>query len=242
MNKFLTWRDVLAEEKKKSYFINILKLIAKKRSLGIKIYPEQRDVFNAFRITELKDVKVVILGQDPYCKPKQAHGLAFSVLPESKKIPLSLQNIYKELIQDIHDFNQPKHGCLDSWAKQGILLLNTILTVEEGKSFSHAKLGWEKFTDNVINIINQNCDKVVFLLWGAYAQNKGNLVDINRHYVLKTSHPSPRSAHLGFFGCKHFSQTNNLLITDGKDPIQWNPTLFNINSIHHNQINISCDE
>ncbi|MBK4775533.1 uracil-DNA glycosylase [Candidatus Pantoea edessiphila] len=235
MNNMLTWRDVLAEEKKKLYFTNILELIKNKRSAGIQIYPAQKDVFNAFRLTELKDIKVVILGQDPYCRPKQAHGLAFSVLPEAR-IPPSLKNIYKELFHDIYDFKQPKHGFLGSWAKQGILLLNTILTVEEGKSFSHAKIGWEKFTNTVINIINKNCNKVIFLLWGLHAQNKGNIVDLHRHYILQTSHPSPKSANLGFLGCKHFSQTNNILITDGKQPIQWTPKLSNIDfSIHHNR-------
>ncbi|PPI88942.1 uracil-DNA glycosylase [Candidatus Pantoea edessiphila] len=224
MSKILTWRNLLAKEKKESYFIRILNFIYSKRSAGIIIYPSQRDVFNAFRLTELKDIKVVILGQDPYCRPNQAHGLAFSVFPKSK-IPPSLQNIYKELLRDSCDFKKPNHGFLESWAKQGIMLLNTILTVESGKAYSHANIGWEIFTDKVINIINQNCDKVVFLLWGVHAQNKINLINIQRHYILKAPHPSPKSAYLGFFGCGHFSQTNKLLIECGKDPIEWTPVL-----------------
>ncbi|PPI88277.1 uracil-DNA glycosylase [Candidatus Pantoea edessiphila] len=224
MNNMLKWRHVLSEEKKKSYFVNTLRLINNRRAAGITIYPSQENVFNAFRLTELKDIKVVILGQDPYCRPNQAHGLAFSVLPGTK-IPPSLRNIYKELLQDISDFKQPNHGFLESWAEQGIMLLNTILTVEEGKVHSHAQFGWEIFTNKVIDVINYNCNGIIFLLWGIHAQNKGNIIDLQRHYVLRAPHPSPRSAHLGFFGCKHFSKTNKLLIKQSKTPIMWTPII-----------------
>ncbi|PPI86664.1 uracil-DNA glycosylase [Candidatus Pantoea edessiphila] len=227
MSNLLTWHHVLAEEKKKSYFIKILTSLRKKRLAGIEIYPEQKNIFNAFRLTELKDIKVVIIGQDPYCRPNQAHGLAFSVLPNAK-IPPSLKNIYKELLQDIHDFKYPNHGFLESWAKQGVMLLNTVLTVESGKIYSHAKLGWEKFTDKVINIINQHCNGIIFLLWGVHAQNKAYIINNQRHYILQSSHPSPRSAHLGFFGCKHFSKANKLLIDFGKQPIDWTPKLYSL--------------
>ncbi len=156
MAEKLTWHDVLAEEKEKPYFIETLKQVADQRAAGVTVYPPQKDVFNAFRLTELGDVNVVILGQDPYHGPHQAHGLAFSVLP-GVQVPPSLQNIYKELMQDIPGFQKPNHGFLESWAKQGVMLLNTVLTVEAGKAHSHARFGWETFTDNVIAAINQHC-------------------------------------------------------------------------------------
>ncbi|AVV38776.1 uracil-DNA glycosylase [Pantoea vagans] len=224
MAEKLTWHDVLAEEKEKPYFIETLKQVADERAAGITVYPPQKDVFNAFRLTELGDVNVVILGQDPYHGPNQAHGLAFSVLP-GVQVPPSLQNIYKELMQDIPGFRKPDHGFLESWAKQGVMLLNTVLTVEAGKAHSHARFGWETFTDNVIAAINQHCEGVIFLLWGSHAQKKGSIIDRKRHHVLQAPHPSPLSAHRGFFGSKHFSTTNELLSAAGKKPVDWTPVL-----------------
>lgn len=224
MAEKLTWHDVLAEEKEKPYFIETLKQVADERAAGVTVYPPQKDVFNAFRLTELGDVNVVILGQDPYHGPNQAHGLAFSVLP-GVQVPPSLQNIYKELMQDIPGFRKPDHGFLESWAKQGVMLLNTVLTVEAGKAHSHARFGWETFTDNVIAAINQHCERVIFLLWGSHAQKKGSIIDRKRHHVLQAPHPSPLSAHRGFFGSKHFSTTNELLSAAGKKPVDWTPVL-----------------
>jgi uracil-DNA glycosylase len=178
-------------------------------------------VFSAFDATPLSDIKVVILGQDPYHGEGQAHGLCFSVLPEVKKLPPSLKNIYKELVTDINGFTTPEHGYLQGWAEQGVFLLNTVLTVEQGQAHSHKHLGWEQFTDNVIAHINEHCQGVVFILWGAHAQKKGKSIDRQRHHVLAGPHPSPLSAHRGFFGCQHFSKTNELLIAQGAQPINW---------------------
>lgn len=220
----LTWHDVLAEEKEKPYFVETLAMVANERAAGKVIYPPQKDVFNAFRLTELGEVKVVILGQDPYHGPHQAHGLSFSVLP-GVAVPPSLVNIYKELVTDIPGFERPAHGFLESWARQGVMLLNTVLTVEAGKAHSHARFGWETFTDNVIAAINEHREGVVFLLWGSHAQKKGSIIDPKRHHVLKAPHPSPLSAHRGFFGCGHFSKTNQLLEEQGEQPIDWRPQL-----------------
>ncbi len=224
MAEKLTWHDVLAEEKEKPYFVETLKAVANERAAGVTVYPPQKDVFNAFRLTELDDIKVVILGQDPYHGPNQAHGLAFSVLP-GVPTPPSLLNMYKELEQDIAGFTRPQHGFLESWASQGVMLLNTVLTVEASKAHSHARFGWETFTDNVISAINQHREGVIFLLWGSHAQKKGSIIDTQRHHVLKAPHPSPLSAHRGFFGSKHFSQANALLIQSGQTPIDWMPVL-----------------
>ncbi|KNC07293.1 uracil-DNA glycosylase [Pantoea sp. RIT-PI-b] len=224
MAEKLTWHDVLAEEKEKPYFVETLKTVANERAAGVTVYPPQKDVFNAFRLTELGDIKVVILGQDPYHGPNQAHGLAFSVLP-GVAIPPSLLNMYKELELDIPGFVRPKHGFLESWATQGVMLLNTVLTVEASKAHSHARFGWETFTDNVISAINQHREGVIFLLWGSHAQKKGSIIDTQRHHVLKAPHPSPLSAHRGFFGSKHFSQANALLSQSGQTPIDWMPQL-----------------
>lgn len=168
---YLTWHDVLAEEKSKPYFKKILQFIEQQRSLGKVIYPSQKEIFNAFYFTKLHEVKVVIIGQDPYHGPNQAHGLSFSV-KNGIKIPPSLKNIYKELKNDISNFEFPNHGCLENWAKQGVLLLNIILTVEASYPNSHANLGWEKFTNKVISVINQYCKGVIFLLWGSVAYKK----------------------------------------------------------------------
>lgn len=224
MSDKLTWHDVLADEKEKPYFKETLQAVAQQRAAGVTVYPPQKDVFNAFKLTELGDIKVVILGQDPYHGPNQAHGLAFSVLP-GVAIPPSLLNMYKELEQDIEGFQRPQHGFLESWATQGVLLLNTVLTVDAGKAHSHARLGWETFTDTVIDAINTHREGVVFLLWGSHAQKKGSIIDAQRHHVLKAPHPSPLSAHRGFFGCRHFSQTNALLSQAGETPIDWTPVL-----------------
>lgn len=216
----LTWSNALAEEKQKPYFIDMLRFIAKERDNGVTIYPPRKDVFNAFRFTELGAVKVVILGQDPYHQPNQAHGLSFSVLP-GVPIPPSLVNIYKELSTDIPGFIRPRHGFLQSWAKQGVMLLNTILTVEAGKAYSHAGLHWEIFTNKVIDLINVRLEGIVFLLWGNHAQKKEKRIDVNRHYILKAPHPSPISASRGFFGCHHFSRTNTYLNQRGLSHINW---------------------
>ncbi|KYN84287.1 uracil-DNA glycosylase [Vibrio cidicii] len=220
MTQELTWHDVIGAEKQQAYFQQTLSFVDAERQAGKVIYPPVKDVFNAFRFTEFNQVKVVILGQDPYHGPNQAHGLCFSVLPGIKPPP-SLVNMYKELAQDIEGFQIPAHGFLQSWAEQGVLLLNTVLTVEQGKAHSHATSGWEVFTDRVIEAINQHQQGVVFLLWGSHAQKKGRFIDRNKHYVLSAPHPSPLSAHRGFLGCRHFSQTNQLLSQQGKTPIHW---------------------
>ncbi len=220
MSTELTWRNTIHGEKQQPYFMDTLAFVAAERAAGKKIYPPQSDVFNAFRWTELGDIKVVILGQDPYHGPNQAHGLAFSVQPKVA-IPPSLINIYKELASDIEGFQIPAHGHLAAWAKQGVLLLNTVLTVEAGRAHSHAHLGWEQFTDTVIATINEHRTGVVFLLWGSHAQKKGQFIDVRKHHVLTSVHPSPLSAHRGFLGCRHFSKTNALLVNQGSTPINW---------------------
>ncbi|MCP4865099.1 MAG: uracil-DNA glycosylase [Alteromonas sp.] len=215
-----TWQDALGPQKEAEYFTRLMARIQSEREAGKVIYPPQQDVFNALKFTPLESVKVVILGQDPYHGAGQAHGLCFSVLP-GVKTPPSLVNIYKELATDIDGFVIPEHGTLTSWAEQGVLLLNTVLTVEQGKAHSHAKWGWETFTDAVIDAVNRHQQGVVFLLWGSHAQKKGKHIDTSKHHVLSAPHPSPLSAHRGFLGCKHFSQTNQLLSSQNKSPINW---------------------
>lgn len=215
------WSSFLNHELSQAYMQQTLEYVTNKRAEGIAVYPPEPQVFNAFDATPLSDIKVVILGQDPYHGKGQAHGLCFSVLPEVKKLPPSLKNIYKELVTDINGFITPEHGYLQSWADQGVFLLNTVLTVEQGQAHSHKHLGWEQFTDNVIAYINESCQGVVFILWGAHAQKKGKSIDRQRHHVLSGPHPSPLSAHRGFFGCQHFSKTNELLIAQGAEPINW---------------------
>lgn len=214
------WQQLLAEEKSKDYFQETLSYIEQRRSEGIAVYPPENEVFSAFQTPSFEDIKVVILGQDPYHGIGQAHGLCFSVKPGIKPPP-SLANIYKELADDIKGFKVPEHGYLQSWAEQGVLLLNTVLTVEEGQAHSHKHLGWEKFTDKVIDIINDKAQDVIFILWGAHAQKKGKKIDKSKHHVLSGPHPSPLSAYRGFFGCKHFSKTNELLIKQDKLAINW---------------------
>jgi uracil-DNA glycosylase len=215
-----SWSDILAEEKQKDYFKDTLAYVEQKRSQGVTVYPPQELVFNAFKITPFDQVKVVILGQDPYHGPNQAHGLCFSVLPGIKSPP-SLVNMYKELADSIAEFEIPSHGFLQPWAEQGVLLLNTVLTVEQGQAHSHKHLGWETFTDKVVQGLSDESEGIVFLLWGSHAQKKGSTIDASKHFVLKAPHPSPLSAHRGFFGCKHFTRTNEILIEQGKEPINW---------------------
>ncbi|MGO2160275.1 MAG: uracil-DNA glycosylase [Vibrio toranzoniae] len=215
-----TWESIINDERDKEYFQSVLAFVEQQRNSGKTIYPPQEQVFNAFDMTPFESVRVVILGQDPYHGANQAHGLAFSVLP-GVKIPPSLRNMYKELAKDIEGFEIPNHGYLDSWASQGVLMLNTVLTVEEAKAHSHAKCGWETFTDAIIAELNQRSEPIIFLLWGAHAQKKGQAIDSERHYVLTAPHPSPLSARRGFFGCKHFSMTNKILSSIDQNPIDW---------------------
>ncbi|MEW6998984.1 uracil-DNA glycosylase [Colwelliaceae bacterium BS250] len=215
-----TWDLLLKAEHHQPYFLAMQKEIAKQRQAGINIYPEDNDIFNAFKLTPFEQVKVVVLGQDPYHGEGQAHGLAFSV-QDHVKPPPSLANMYKELATDISNFTIPKSGNLSYWAEQGVLLLNTVLTVQQANAHSHAKLGWETYTDTVIDIINQQKKNVVFILWGAHAQKKGKLIDSNKHKVLMSVHPSPLSAYRGFFGCQHFSQTNQYLQSTQQTKINW---------------------
>lgn len=215
-----TWHDAIGAEKQQPYFQHILQTVREERMAGKTIYPPASDVFNAFKATEFDQVKVVILGQDPYHGANQAHGLSFSVR-KGVAVPPSLVNIYKELAADIADFRIPEHGNLEQWATQGVLLLNTVLTVQAGLAHSHAQLGWETFTDHVIDVLNRHREHIVFLLWGSHARKKGEMIDRNKHKVLTAPHPSPLSAHRGFLGCKHFSQTNSYLIQQGLTPINW---------------------
>ncbi|PMH39926.1 uracil-DNA glycosylase [Vibrio sp. 10N.286.49.B3] len=216
----MTWKSIIEQEKQQDYFQATLSFVEQERQLGKVIYPPQDAVFNAFEFTPFQDVKVVILGQDPYHGPQQAHGLCFSVLP-GVKTPPSLANMYKELAQDIEGFEIPTHGFLKSWADQGVLLLNTVLTVEQGKAHSHAKSGWETFTDSIIATLNEHHQDVIFLLWGAHAQKKGRMIDTDKHHVLTSAHPSPLSAYRGFFGCQHFSKVNQILESTQRQSINW---------------------
>ncbi|WP_135384521.1 uracil-DNA glycosylase [Vibrio tasmaniensis] len=215
-----TWESIINDERNKEYFQSVLAFVEQQRNSGKTVYPPQEQVFSAFDMTPFESVRVVILGQDPYHGANQAHGLAFSVLP-GVKIPPSLRNMYKELAQDIEGFEIPSHGYLDTWASQGVLMLNTVLTVEEAKAHSHAKCGWETFTDAIIAELNQRSEPIIFLLWGAHAQKKGQAIDADKHHVLVAPHPSPLSAHRGFFGCQHFSMTNELLSSINQQPIDW---------------------
>ncbi|KAK2573075.1 Uracil-DNA glycosylase [Acropora cervicornis] len=214
-----SWRKALAAEFGKEYFVKLTNFVKEER-LHKTVYPTEKDVYSWTLQCEIHEIKVVIIGQDPYHGPRQAHGLCFSVLP-GVAIPPSLVNIYKELANDIDDFQIPKHGYLKGWAKQGVLLLNACLTVVASKANSHKDKGWEQFTDAVIRWINSNLTGVVFLLWGAYAQKKGSFIDKKKHCVLKAVHPSPLSAHRGFLGCKHFSQANDYLKKVGKKAVNW---------------------
>ena len=213
-----SWDKILSEEYQKEYFKKLLDFVKNEYKTKT-IYPKQNEVFNAFRYTDFNDVKVVILGQDPYHGPNQAEGLSFSVSNSVLKPP-SLQNIFKELESDL-GIPFPKSNSLKPWARQGILLLNAVLTVEEHKPTSHKDKGWEMFTDNVIKKINEKEEPVVFILWGAYARNKKSLITNPKHLIIESAHPSPFSARNGFFGSKPFSKTNNYLISKGIKPINW---------------------
>ena len=225
----LTWHDVLAEEKQQPYFINTLSTVAAERQSGQTIYPPQKDVFNAFRYTELSDVKVVILGQDPYHGPGQAHGLAFSV-PPGVPLPPSLRNIFKELNSDLPLPNGaaaapvPTSGCLTGWARQGVLLLNTVLTVRAGAAASHKSQGWERFTDAVLEAVARRPSPAVFVLWGGPAQKKAALLEGTQQPILCAAHPSPLSAWNGFLGSRPFSKVNAALASLGQPPIDWRQT------------------
>lgn len=214
------WQQLLNREANKEYFQTLTREITNQRTAGIPIYPAKEAVFNAFHHVDLTDVKVVILGQDPYHGKNQAHGLAFSV-QAGIKVPPSLVNIYKELSMDIKDFTTPKHGYLTPWAEQGVLLLNTVLTVQQANAHSHAKLGWETFTEQVIHELNERNNGCVFILWGAHAQKKGKKINQEKHLVLAGPHPSPLSAYRGFFGCQHFSKANAWLTKQGIRKIDW---------------------
>ena len=214
------WQSVIERESQKDYFQDMQKTIVAQRNNGEVIFPEQKDVFNALKYSDIEQVKVVILGQDPYHGAGQAHGLAFSVQPGVKPPP-SLVNIFKELKNDVDNFETPEHGCLVEWAKQGVLLLNTVLTVKQGQAHSHAKLGWETFTDALISAINEINLGCVFILWGSHAQKKGRNIDQNKHLVLAGPHPSPLSAYRGFFGCQHFSKANQWFKSKGCNEINW---------------------
>jgi uracil-DNA glycosylase len=216
----LTWTDILKDEKKKEYFQNVLNFSLSERKNGKHIYPPAEKVFNAFKLTPFEKIEVVILGQDPYHGARQAEGLCFSVAP-GVPLPPSLKNIYKEIESDLGLKMDFSNGHLAKWAEQGVFLLNAVLTVEEGKPASHAGRGWETFTDEVIRKISENKTGVVFLLWGNYAIKKKSLIDTKKHFVLTAPHPSPFSVHTGFFGCKHFSNTNEILKKEGKREIDW---------------------
>ena len=215
-----SWKEVLKDEFSKPYFQQIVTFLRSEKASGKTIYPPGPLIFNAFDKTPFDKVSVVILGQDPYHGPGQAHGLSFSV-PKGVKPPPSLVNIFKEIKSDIGTDMPSANGDLSHWAAQGVLLLNAALTVRAGEAYSHAKYGWAEFTDAVISKISQEKENVVFLLWGKFAQEKQALIDETKHHVLKAAHPSPLSAHNGFLGCKHFSKTNQLLMQDGLSPIDW---------------------
>jgi uracil-DNA glycosylase len=220
MNIKPSWKKIIKQEQSKAYFKNLEAEVSQQRKQGEVIYPAQEEVFSAFSYQELNNIKVVILGQDPYHGVDQAHGLAFSV-KKGIKTPPSLVNIYKELNSDISDFVIPKHGFLADWATQGVLLLNTVFTVKQAQAHSHAKLGWEIFTDRIIEEINAQNNGCVFMLWGAHAQKKGKNINNKKHLVLNGPHPSPLSAYRGFFGCQHFSKANSWLLTKNSKVIDW---------------------
>lgn len=214
-----SWKQRLLPEFSKPYMHSLREFLKQEVKAKKTIFPRGPEYFAAMNYTPFEKVKVVIIGQDPYHGLNQAHGLCFSVKP-GVEIPPSLQNIYKEMKTDL-GITQPKHGYLEAWAEQGVLLLNATLTVESGKAGSHQKKGWEQFTDAVIDHLNREREGLVFVLWGAYAQKKGEFIDRKKHMVLAGPHPSPLSAHRGFFGCRHFSKINEYLKTQGKTPIDW---------------------
>jgi uracil-DNA glycosylase len=213
-----SWKDALAGEFEKPYFASLVRFLHHEKAAGKKIFPPGSQIFKAFELTPVDKLKVVILGQDPYHGPGQAHGLSFSV-PAGIPAPPSLKNIFKEIESDL-GIRMSGYSNLEKWASQGVLLLNAVLTVQAGAAASHSKVGWEEFTDAVIRYISDNCEGVVFLLWGNFARGKSALIDRSRHHVLEAAHPSPL-ARGAFFGCRHFSQTNAILASQGKAPIDW---------------------
>ncbi len=212
------WKRIIDEEKEKDYFKELKKFLLSEYD-NYKIYPRKGEIFKCFELTDFKDVKVVILGQDPYHQPFQAHGLCFSV-NKGVKIPPSLVNIYKEIHSDL-GCNIPNHGNLTKWAKEGVLLLNTIMSVRDSSPMSHSNKGWEIFTDKVIKELNDDDTPKVFMLWGSPSRKKKALITNSHHLVLECAHPSPLSAYNGFFGCKHFSKANEFLKKNGREPIDW---------------------
>ncbi len=212
------WQALLAEEFKKDYYQKLRRFLAQEYKTTV-VYPDMYDIFNALHLTAYADTRVVIIGQDPYHEPNQAHGLCFSVR-QGVVVPPSLQNIYKELQSDLGCYI-PNNGDLTPWAKQGVLLLNAVLTVRAHRAASHRMMGWENFTNNVIFLLNRSPNPIVFLLWGAFAQSKAPFITEKHHLILKAPHPSPLSAHRGFFGCKHFSKANAFLTDKGYAAIDW---------------------
>ena len=218
-----SWKAALAAEFEKPYMHRLREFLQREKQARKVIYPRGDNIFHALNLTPLPNAKVVIIGQDPYHGPRQAHGLCFSV-PPGIPLPPSLENIFQEINDDLGAPGMRLDGslgCLDSWARQGVLLLNAVLTVERGLAASHQGKGWETFTDAIVNVLNSGCEGLVFLLWGNYAQRKGNIVDPERHCVLTAPHPSPLSAHRGFFGCRHFSHANAYLESRGLAPVDW---------------------
>ncbi|MBM7070455.1 uracil-DNA glycosylase [Shewanella sp. 202IG2-18] len=215
-----SWKPFFQQQTQQAYYQTLQTFLEQETQAGKVIFPPQEDIFSAFNLTTLEEVKVVIFGQDPYHGPNQAHGLCFSV-NKGVKTPPSLVNIYKELTTDIAGFDTPVHGDLRSWAKQGVMMLNTVLTVEQAKAHSHANKGWEIFTDKALEELNKQQHQIVFLLWGSHAIKKAAKITNPIHKILQGPHPSPLSAYRGFFGCRHFSQANQLLIDAGQTPINW---------------------
>ena len=213
-----SWKDALAGEFDKPYFASLVRFLHHEKEAGKRIYPPGSQIFKAFELTPVSKLKVVILGQDPYHGPGQAHGLSFSV-PEGVTAPPSLKNIFKEIESDL-GIKMSGYPNLEKWASQGVLLLNAVLTVQAGAAASHSKIGWEEFTDAVIRYISDYCEGVVYLLWGNFARGKSALIDRSRHHVLEAAHPSPL-ARGAFFGCRHFSQANAILASQGREPIDW---------------------
>lgn len=214
-----SWKEALIDEFGQPYFQALSSFLKQEKEQGKPIYPPGSLIFNAFNLTPFAKVKIVILGQDPYHNPGQAMGLSFSV-PPGVRLPPSLRNIYKELVSDM-GIQTPEHGDLTGWAQQGVFLLNAMLTVEQNKPSSHSEAGWQNFTDAVITKLSAGREQLVFMLWGAFAQKKGVLIDDNKHLVLKSPHPSPFSAHRGFLGNQHFSKANAYLKAQGKEEIDW---------------------
>jgi uracil-DNA glycosylase len=215
-----SWLKVLKEEFEQEYMLQLKQFLLEQKKANEIVYPKSEDIFMAFELTPFDKVKVVILGQDPYHRPNQAHGLSFSV-QKGIKHPPSLKNIFKELTEDIADFKTPVEGDLTHWAKQGVLLINATLTVNAGQAGSHQEQGWEIFTDKVIATISEKQENIIFILWGKFAQAKEPLIDLTKHHIIKSPHPSPFSAYGGFFGSKPFSKTNELLKKLGKEEINW---------------------